>query len=582
MWQPVADILSFPVCSNDSRERLPDQSPNPPCVFAMPRSRLGPLAIESKLGDHPSTSCVWRAVHVELKKSIAVKIFASPFGGTPEARASLAAEWESLKLVQHPAIARCFGGGFENADAYLAYELIEGETLASELERRGRLSWESVLDLAEPLGDALAYLHAKGWVHGRIVPDKILFAGLSPVLVDVRVDRNGSPYRTNRPPNARELALAAPERIRDPGAMTIRSDLYELGATLYLALTGRPPADGDSVEQVTANVLSQVPQSPASLVMDCPIWLDKLVMNLLEKDPADRPHGAPALGLALAEVRRRSMSRTGVAEHASAGFSPLSVTNDKEREIARQLLGRDAIVFDDEKPLDNSAWHDHALVLVAGLIVVAGMFAYALWPLSEDQMRARAEALLTQSSRTSMNQAKQSYLQPMLDRFPGGRHNDWAREQIDRVEMLQAEHALQVKLKRNLPLQNEGERLYAEASQYERFGDTATALDQFRSMQTLLGDDPQYRPFVNLARRQIAVIENAGAKGDEATGMIENRLDEADRLYAQGKVIAARQIWYSVIELYGDNDKVGPLVQKAQTRLAGDRDEAPNPSEDEP
>ena len=98
----------------------------------MPRSRLGPLAIESRLGDHPSQSSVWRAIHVQQQKAIAVKVFQAPFGGTPEARAELAREWEILKKLSHPAIVRCFGGGFEETDAYLAYELIEGETLASQ------------------------------------------------------------------------------------------------------------------------------------------------------------------------------------------------------------------------------------------------------------------------------------------------------------------------------------------------------------------------------------------------------------------------------------------------------------------
>ena len=111
-------------------------------LASMPRSRLGPLAIETKLGDHPSQSSVWRAIHIQLKRAVAVKVFAAPFGGTPEARSAFAAEWEVLKQIQHPGIVRCYGGGFEETDAYLAHELIEGSTLARELERRSRLSWE--------------------------------------------------------------------------------------------------------------------------------------------------------------------------------------------------------------------------------------------------------------------------------------------------------------------------------------------------------------------------------------------------------------------------------------------------------
>ncbi len=106
----------------------------------------------------------------------------------------------------------------------------------------------------------------------------------------------------------------------------------------------------------------------------------------------------------------------------------------------------------------------------------------------------------------------------------------WAQEQLARVEMVQAEHALSVKLKRNLPLKNEGERLYAEANKFERFGDTATALDQYRSMETLLGDDAKYRPYVNLARRQIARIEFEGVEADEAARIIQSKLDQADEL----------------------------------------------------
>ncbi|MGV3484106.1 MAG: protein kinase domain-containing protein, partial [Planctomycetaceae bacterium] len=111
----------------------------------MPRSRLGPLALEAKLGDHPSQSIVWRAVHIDLHRAVAVKVFTTPFGGTLEGREAFAEEWEALKRLQHPAIARCYGGGFEETDAYLAYEFIEGETLSQQLERRGRLNWDAVV-----------------------------------------------------------------------------------------------------------------------------------------------------------------------------------------------------------------------------------------------------------------------------------------------------------------------------------------------------------------------------------------------------------------------------------------------------
>ncbi len=534
----------------------------------MPRSRLGPLAVETKLGDHPSRSSVWRAIHVQLKRAVAVKVFASPFGGTPEARSAFAAEWEVLKQIQHPAIVRCYGGGFEETDAYLAHELIEGPTLASELERRSRLPWESVLDLAEALTGALESLHEKEIVYGVFQPEKILFAGLSPVLIDVRVDRANTLYRTNRAVDPNEVTFWSPELVENANAFSVHSDLYSLGAVLYTALTGRSVVSGSSVEEVRGNVRYETPQSPASIVMECPVWLDKLIMQMLEKDPNDRPHGAAAVSLALKEVRRRAMSRAGVAEHVSQGFSPLNVTDQKERDEARILLGHGALEVDEDETVSKPEWYDRAIVLFLGLIVIASMITYTLWPLNESQMKDRAEELLARKNRNALNQAKVSFLIPMLENYPDGEHADWAKDQLDQVEMNQAEHLLKVKLKTNLPLSNEGERLYAEAYEFEKFGDVTTALDRYRSMETLLADNETYKPFVNLARRQIASIEENGVEQGEAARIIQTKLDQAEEALQNGNSIAARKIWYSIVDLYGNNGNVATLVSKAQKLIA--------------
>ncbi|HBV61892.1 MAG TPA: serine/threonine protein kinase [Rhodopirellula sp.] len=545
----------------------------------MPRSRLGPLAIETKLGDHPSQSSVWRAIHVQQKRAVAVKVFPAPFGGTPEARSAFAAEWDLLKQIQHPAIVRCYGGGFEETDAYLAHELIEGPTLASELERRSRLSWESVLDLAEALSGALESLHEKEIVYGVLQPEKVLFAGLSPVLIDVRIDRVNSLYRTKRAVTAQEMTFWSPELAKNANAFSVHTDLYSLGATLYTALTGRAVVSGNSVEEVRGNILYEKPQSPASIVMDCPVWLDKLIMQILEKDPKDRPPSAAAVTLALKEVRRRAMSRAGVAEHVSHGFSPLNVTDQKERDEARILLGHGALEVDEDETVAKPEWYDRAIILVLGLIVIASMITYTLWPLNEKQMKARAEELLARENRNALNQAKVSFLVPMLEKYPDGEHVDWVNEQLDRVEMLQAEHVLEVKLKINRPLSNEGERLYAEAYEFEKFGDVATALDRYRSMETLLADNETYKPFVNLARRQIASIEENGVEQGEAARIIQGKLDQADESLQNGNIIAARKIWYSIVDLYGNNGNVAPLVSKAQKLIADNGIQEQEPTE---
>ena len=535
----------------------------------MPRSRLGPLALESKLGDFPSQSLVYRAIHIGQKKSVAVKVFSVPFGGTPESSQRLTEEWEQLQKLRHPAIARCYGGGFEDNDAYLAYELIDGETLASQLERRPRLAWDAVLDFAIPIAEGLVVAHRRGITHGAIVPDKIIISGLAPVLVDFRADRVHSVYRNSRQLTPLEIALQPPEVVADPAAISPRGDVYSLAAVMYLALTGRPPISGEHAAEVTRNVATEIPPKPASIALDCPVWVSSLISQALAKDPTSRYPDAQAFALALAEARRRSTGLAGVAEHASSGFSPLQVTRQTEKDEARKLLGREVIAMDEIDIPDGTPFHDKAWFLVGILLIVIAGMTWLAWPLSESQMRTRAEKLIAEETRSSLQQAKTTYLQPMLKRFPDGESTDWASEQVDQIEMLEAENALEVKVKRNMPLKDEGERLFAEARRFERFGDRATALDKYKSMETLLADDQKYKPFVNLARRQIGRIREQKTDAGEASRIVQAKLQEADDFIDKGNVVAARDIWYSVVELYGTNSDVAPLVKIAQQKLSG-------------
>lgn len=545
----------------------------------MPRSRLGPLAIESKLGDHPSTSSVWRAVHVQNRKSVAVKVFSVPFGGTPEARRLFVDEWERLKLLSHPGLAKCFGGGFEETDAYVAYELIEGETLSSQIERNGRLSWENALEIGQGLAETLEYLHSQGFVHGSIVPDKVIVSGFAPVLLDIRLDRFGSPFRTSRPPTVDQIARQAPElvgttshQLAPSGAATASSDLYSLGALLYHAITGRLPISGDRIEDVRAGVHDQVPPTPASIVLECPIWFDKLIMQLLEKDPVNRPPNATAVKLALAEVRKRSLSRTGVAEHVSSGFSPLQVTTQQDKDEARTLLGRGVVdlsrVDEEEEEIpDATVWHDQPWFLIGGLVALLALLAYVAWPASEASLRAEAEQLIAQDTRSSLAQAERHPLREILNRFPDGPNAQWAKTQVDLINVKQFLHQLSVKIKNNLPIKNQGELLHKQAQEYAANGDIAAAIDKYHSMVTVLGDDPEYETAVNAARFQIGVLEEQAEGESDAAKIVRNKLKQADQLLADNQVVEARKIWYSLVELYGDNSDLKPLIDIAQQRL---------------
>ncbi len=127
--------------------------------------------------------------------------------------------------------------------------------------------------------------------------------------------------------------------------------------------------------------------------------------------------------MALAEVRRRSMSRVGVAEHASSGFSPLKVTDQKERDEARSLLGRELVELNErETAVDATVWHDQAWVLLGVMVLLIAMLAYVAWPENEEGLRRKAEALIAQETRSALSDAKMHPLRELLVRFPDGQH----------------------------------------------------------------------------------------------------------------------------------------------------------------
>jgi hypothetical protein len=136
-------------------------------------------------------------------------------------------------------------------------------------------------------------------------------------------------------------------------------------------------------------------------------------------------------------------------------------------------------------------------------------------------------------------------------------------------------HNSEERMRRNLRIgrepSSEGERKYAEALRFERFGDRVTALDKYQGIVKLLKDEINERPFVNLARRQIALLESNPPSIEELKRFLQEKLIEADQLYSDGDVIGARKIWEGIVSLYNGNQEMITFVEKSQSRLDGNK-----------
>ncbi len=528
----------------------------------MAKSRIGPFALEAPMTAAKHSGQVFRAIHLEQKKLAALRIFPVPLGMTPESRAAFAGQLEQLKQLRHPSIARCYGGGFDTRNAYLASELVDGDSLNKVLDRRDRLPWETVLEYSQQLAEALQYAHQMGWVHGRLRPEKIVLSAEGRAKIcDFRRDAISS-MLGGGPPLVRQLLYTAPEVFENHVADE-KSDLYSLGALMYLMLTGQPPILATTTEELMQRVRSEVPASASTKVLDCPVWLNAIVDQLLAKDPRQRPFSATALQLAFKEAQRRHVEGVGVLQHATGGFSALQM--GANREEAERVLGIKPVKKQREG--DGASFLERPWVLVTGLTIAVAAVIWFLLPLSEDLLRQRAESALASKDWIHWNDARDKYLHSLVERFPDGQHTEWAREQIEWVDMQDAERRIERNQRMGIAPKSEPERRYVEAKTFEDFGDKVTALEKYRGIVNILSDEESDRPIINLARRQLRAIESSPLDANQLQKLLLGKLEEANQLYEKSNVVAAKQIWESIVNLYEGNRNLAPLVLKAQERL---------------
>jgi WD40 repeat protein/predicted Ser/Thr protein kinase len=187
----------------------------------------------------------------------------------------------------------------DEIDGRLFYSMqyVDGQSLA-ELIRQAPLANHQAATCLEAVARAVHYAHEHGIVHRDLKPDNIL------------IDGQGRPYVTDFglakwPGAARDLThtgavlgsppYMSPEQARDAGQATVASDVYSLGATLYAALTGRPPFQAADPVATLRQVLEQDPVPPRRLNPAIARDLETICLKCLSKEPQKRYPSAEAL-----------------------------------------------------------------------------------------------------------------------------------------------------------------------------------------------------------------------------------------------------------------------------------------------
>jgi tetratricopeptide (TPR) repeat protein len=331
----------------------------------------------------------YKALDVNLRCPVTLKVITEKYIGDESARLRFLREARAAASVRHSNVASVFHLGRTGQNYFYAMEFVEGETLENLIKRSGRLEVKLALEIAVQVATGLNAVHEENLVHRDIKPTNIMVrlkeeGSVTAKIIDLglakTVDGSASEAGISSVGAfAGTPEFASPEQFAGVG-VDIRSDLYSLGVTLWVMVTGQTPFRGPSAE-----VMYQHQHAPLPLerLKGLPQPVVVLLEKLLEKDPAHRFQTPNELLKAIPtitgavdarrRIARQSLQKTSsAASRVGARKAPARLALKKISVARLPVTGSDVFGRDEDIVFLDRAWANKDINVVT-IVAWAGV-----------------------------------------------------------------------------------------------------------------------------------------------------------------------------------------------------------------
>lgn len=254
---------------------------------------LGPYTITDWIGQG-GMGQVFKAVHTMMGRECAVKVL--PVArSTPEAIESFTREIRTQAQLDHPNLVRAYDAGHDGNVHYLVTEYVPGTDLRQLVRSQGPLTVQQAANVIVHSARGLEYAHQRGLIHRDVKPGNILVTpeGIAKVS---DLGLAGFIHEGDEDPRAGKIVGTAdylsPEQINDPSTITLVTDIYSLGCTLYYAISGKVPFPGGTTRDKARRHCEETPWHPRRFNPEVSEEFVETIADMMEKNPEKRIQSA--------------------------------------------------------------------------------------------------------------------------------------------------------------------------------------------------------------------------------------------------------------------------------------------------